>query len=402
MSNIKNLLSNSLNNLIQNKVRSALTSLGIFIGITSVVLLNSVGLGFKSYIENQFKSIGSNLVMIMPGKAFSGGRLRATSTYQMNPIFDEKDALEIKKISSTQVVAPAFAKYLEIKGDRETRFYETIISDQEIFTVLNSEIDRGKLFNSSDVSKRNKIAVLGSAPAEKLYGSADNALGKSVKIDKQSYKIIGVLKSQGSTGGGLETIDDHIFVPYKAASSFNPRGNFLMIYAKTHDEENLEEYKKELTTLLLKRYNEDDFSVLDQRELLNTFNSIFGVVNKVLTSIATISLVVGGIGIMNIMFVTVVERIKEIGIRRSYGATRKDILYQFIMETIILSLLGCIFALVFSTVIVYLVRPYFPLYIDLNTVLLAVGVAFLIGLVFGVFPAIRAARLTPVEAIRRD
>lgn len=402
MNNILSLITSALLNLKNNKVRTVLTSLGIFIGISSVVLLNSIGLGFKSYIEGQFQSMGSNLVMIMPGKAFSGGGFRATSAYQMNPIFDEKDADRIRKSPLTKDIAPVYVKYLEIKGDRDARIYETLISTQEIFTVLNSEIDVGKMFDASDVAKKNKIAVLGSSPAEKLYGSAENALGKSVKIDGQSYKVTGVLISKGSGGGGMETIDDHVFLPYKAASSFNPSKKFFAIYAKTLDEQKLTEYKKELSDILLKRYGEDDFSVLDQNQVLTSVNSIFSVINVVLISIAAISLLVGGIGIMNIMFVSVVERIKEIGIRRSFGATRNDILLQFITETIILSLLGCVLGLIFSFGVVTLIQPYFPLYIDLKTVLLAVGVAAGIGLLFGVLPAIRAARLTPVEAIRRD
>ncbi|OGG18362.1 hypothetical protein A3D78_03950 [Candidatus Gottesmanbacteria bacterium RIFCSPHIGHO2_02_FULL_39_14] len=402
LTEFKYLIGFAVKDLIKNKTRTFLTSLGILIGISSVVILNSLGLGLKKYIEIQFKSLGSNLVIVMPGKAFSGGNFRPTSMYQMNPVFDEKDIRNIEKNSLTQVVAPAFVKFLEFKGDLSTRTYETVISTENIFTVLNSELDQGLLFNRKDIDKRTKIAVLGSSPAQKLFGSPANSIGKTVKINNQSYKVIGVLKSKGGAGSGIESIDDHVYLPYKGASSFNPDKKFLAIYAKTSNQDNLDKYKDVISNILSKRYAEDDFSVLTQQEILTTFTSIFNIINIVLVAIAAISLIVGGVGIMNIMFVSVVQRIKEIGIRRAYGARERDILLLFLSQTIILSLIGGILGLLLSYLVVLIIQNYFPVYIDLQTVILALSISSAIGLIFGVLPALRAARLTPVEAIRKE
>ena len=402
LTEFKYLIGFAVKDLIKNKTRTFLTSLGILIGISSVVILNSLGLGLKKYIEIQFKSLGSNLVIVMPGKAFSGGNFRPTSMYQMNPVFDEKDIRNIEKNSLTQVVAPAFVKFLEFKGDLSTRTYETVISTENIFTVLNSELDQGLLFNRKDIDKRTKIAVLGSSPAQKLFGSPANSIGKTVKINNQSYKVIGVLKSKGGAGSGIESIDDHVYLPYKGASSFNPDKKFLAIYAKTSNQDNLDKYKDVISNILSKRYAEDDFSVLTQQEILTTFTSIFNIINIVLVAIAAISLIVGGVGIMNIMFVSVVQRIREIGIRRAYGARERDILLLFLSQTIILSLIGGILGLLLSYLVVLIIQNYFPVYIDLQTVILALSISSAIGLIFGVLPALRAARLTPVEAIRKE
>ncbi|OGG02376.1 hypothetical protein A2W14_00460 [Candidatus Gottesmanbacteria bacterium RBG_16_37_8] len=402
LTELKILINLAFKDLLKNKIRTLLTSLGILIGIFSVVLLNSLGLGFKKYIEDQFKSLGANLIIIMPGKAFAGGSYRATSNYQMNAIFDEKDVSNIEKENLTSVVAPAFVKYLEFKGDKDSKILETIMSTENVFNVFNLEIDQGVFFTQADINKKVKVTVLGSNSAQKLFANSQNALGKTVKVESIPYKVIGVLKSKGGGGGAVPSLDDHGYLPYKGALSFNPDKKFLAIYAKTENQANLDIYKENLKNLLLKRYGEDDFSILDQREIFNSFTSIFNMVNIVLSAIAAISLVVGGIGIMNIMFVSVVERIKEIGIRRAFGARERDILNLFILETIILSLIGAILGLTLSYLSVLVIQRFFPAYIDLKTVILSLAVSVSIGLIFGVLPALRAAKLSPVEAIRQE
>lgn len=191
-------------------------------------------------------------------------------------------------------------------------------------------------------------------------------------------------------------------MPYKSAYVFNPDKKFVAIVVKAKNDTDLELLRTEINQKLLKRYKEDEFSVIQQAELLSAISSIFSIINSVLVAIAAISLIVGGIGIMNIMYVTVTERIKEIGIRRAIGATRKDIMYQFLAEAIILSLIGGLLGLFFSFIVVVLVQKVFPAYINLQSVIIALGVSSLIGIVFGVFPAKKAADLTPVEAIRYE
>ncbi|MBM3283398.1 FtsX-like permease family protein [Candidatus Gottesmanbacteria bacterium] len=384
----------------RNKLRTLLTSLGILIGISSVVLLISLGLGLRKYIDDQFQSLGANLIMVSPGKILAGG-LTSGSAFMSTGQFDEKDVEAVKKIKNLTAVVPMFVTFSEVKGISGADSYEIIAATPEVFPLMNFEIDTGRLFDRSDADRGNKVIVLGSKPAEKLFGTKNNALGKIAKVKDQGYKVIGILESKGGGGFG-PGIDDHLFIPFKSAYSFNPSKKFWGIYAKAADEAILAQTKEEIKKSLLKRYHDDDFSVNDQMEFLTVFDTIFNMINMVLIAIAAISLVVGGIGIMNIMYVSVVERVKEIGVRRSFGARKSDILSLFLIEAIILSLAGGLLGLSLSYLVVLLLQKFFPAYINLQAVLLSMGVSSVIGIVFGVFPARSAANLSPVEAIRSE
>jgi putative ABC transport system permease protein len=394
------IVTNSFNDLKNNKIRTILTSLGIFIGISSVVLLMAFGLGLKKYIELQFEAIGANLVMVMPGRMMQSGSINPSSM-SIQGKFDDKDYQRIKKIENIAVSAPAYHFYPEIKGYKDTRVYELIASTPDIFNILNMVVEMGVLFDENHNEKAKKVVVLGSAVAKNLFSTKDQALNKIVKINDQPYLVIGVLESKGGGGGGMPSIDDHILTPFKSTLSFNPSKKYYGIYAKLKNEDRLETTKTDIKNILLKRYNESDFSVLDQKEIFNSMESIFNMVNYVLVGIATISLMVGGIGIMNIMYVSVAQRVQEIGIRRAYGAKRRDILLLFLTQSIILSMLGGVLGLCFSFLVVILIQSYFPAYINFNTVFLAVFVSASIGIFFGVVPAKKASEMTPVEAIRR-
>lgn len=394
------IVKSSFEDFRRNKLRTLLTSLGILIGISSVVLLIALGLGLRKYIEDQFKSLGANLIMVTPGKILAGG-LTSGSSFMASGQFDEKDALSLKKIKNLSVIVPVYVKFTQLQGTVGSESYEMIAATSEIFSLMNFKEDEGRLFDKSDIDRGNKVVVLGSKPAEKLYGKREDALNKTLKIEGQGFKVIGVLESKG--GGGFGTnIDDHVFIPYKAAYSFNPSKKFWGIYAKALDESILKETKEEMRKVLLKRYNDDDFSVNDQMELLDMLNTIFNMVNMVLIAVAAISLVVGGVGIMNIMYVSVVERVKEIGIRRAYGARKNDILSLFLTEAVILSLIGGILGLSMSFLLVSVIQKFFPAYINLMSVLLSLGVSSGIGIIFGVFPARSASNLAPIEAIRYE
>jgi putative ABC transport system permease protein len=277
--------------------------------------------------------------------------------------------------------------------------YEIVACTPEMFEILNMKPQTGQLFDKADVEKKNKVIVLGANPAKKLFGSAQQAVGKSVTVKDLHFKVIGVLESKGGGGFGEPGMDDHVFLPCKAANSFNPDKKYLVVYIQMTDEKYVEHGKIDVKNLLSKRYSEDDFSVSDQKEIMNMLSSIFNVVNLVLVAIAAISLVVGGVGIMNIMYVSVVERIREIGIRRAVGALDHDILFLFLSESVVLSLAGGIIGLIFAYSVVFVIQKFFPAYISLESVLLALGTSFAIGIFFGVFPARKAAKLTPIEAI---
>jgi len=271
-----------------------------------------------------------------------------------------------------------------------------------IFTALNVKAEYGTLYTDQDVDKRSKVIVIGPTLAADLFSSAKNAVGKSVKFEGQKYLVIGVTEKKGGGGFGGPDFDAFTYMPYKTAFTFNTEKTFMVIILQTKTEEDIKPVIRKVNEILLKRYEKEEFSIIQQEELLTAINSIFGIINTVLVAIAAISLIVGGIGIMNIMYVTVTERIKEIGIRRALGARKSDILIQFLVASVILSLIGGVAGLTVSYIIVLFIQAYFPAYIDLNSVLLAVGVSSAIGIIFGVFPAKKAADLSPIDAIRYE
>ncbi len=401
MNQYKNLVASSFDDFKRNKVRTFLTSLGIMVGVMSVVLLIALGLGLKNYIEEQFESLGANLLIIFPGNVFSedsgtGGNFGAGFAGGAN--FDEKDVRTLKKVSNVKYVVPLFSKSMAISNGKEKKAGYINGSSDEAFEVMNIEIEEGRTFNKSDLTGRAKKGVMGYTMAEKLFADPLSAVGKTVKASDIRFEIIGVAKKKGD-----RQMDDGIFVPYTSTfGSLNPNKTFFAIYLGTDSEDSIQSVKVGAKEALLKRYDEDDFSVTEQSQILSSVNQIFGIINTILIAIGSISLFVGGIGIMNIMYSTVTERTKEIGIRRAIGATERDILLQFLMESVILSLLGGIVGLILSGIIVFIVRFFFPASLNLTAILVAVIVSSIIGIVFGVFPARRAAKLSPIEAIRYE
>lgn len=396
------IVKSALDDFARNKVRTFLTSLGILIGVASVVLLIAFGLGLKKFISDQFESLGTNLIIVLPGKIFNNGRFRQGGSAVTAARFEERDLLLLKKIKSALYIVPVITKTITAKSSGASELTDMFASTADIFPTRNFTTSHGQLFTKSDVDKRSKVAVLGPKIAEKLFGSSEIAIGRNVKIETLNFKVIGVLQSKGGGGFGGPDFDSFIYVPYKSAYSLNPDKKFAALYIKASDSSQIEEIKKEATTLLLRRLKEDDFSIAESTEILAAISSIFGVLNSVLVAIAAISLVVGGIGIMNIMYVSVVERTREIGIRRALGATQRDILLQFLAESVLLSLFGGLLGLGLSFVVVLIIQRFFPAYIDLLSVTIALGVSSGIGIIFGVFPARKAAKLSPIEAIRYE
>jgi len=317
--------------------------------------------------------------------------------------FDNKDVQTLTRVKNISAVVPFVIKYSKVQSKTESATYELAGSTMEALDLMNLEIEFGRPYTKADVEKGAKVVVLGPKAAEKLFGSSENALNKIVKLEGQGFKIVGIIKSKGGGGLGMPSIDDHVFMPHTAMVSFNPDKKFYAIYLKAESEDAIPQIITDAKKLLAKRYtNEDDFSVMEQTDILNTVNSIFNILNIVLVSIAAISLVVGGVGIMNIMFVSVIERIREIGIRRAIGAQKKDILWQFLAEAVLLSGIGGVMGLTISSLAVLALRTLLPAYIDLSTVLIALGVSSGVGIIFGVFPAKQAADLSPIEAIRYE
>lgn len=396
------ILKSALFDFSRSKGRTFLTSLGILIGVMSVILLIAFGLGLKKYIDDQFASLAPNLLRIVPGKIIQNGSFRGSPGSFGGIRFDEKDLTKLRRIRSLEYVIPTFTKSTTAIGTSQSELTDMYSSSAELFSALNIKTQYGELFTKEDVDKRTKIAILGPKIAEKLFGTAETAVGMKVKVEGQSFRVIGVTEAKGGGGFGGPDFDSYIYIPYKAGYVFNPEKKFIAVIAKAKDDVNLDTAKGEIEDELMKRYKEDDFSVLKQTDLLDAISSIFGMINLVLVAIAAISLLVGGIGIMNIMYVTVTERIKEIGIRRAIGARRGDILSQFLIESVLLSLFGGLIGLALAYGIVLFIQKFFPAYINLESVLLALGVSSAIGVVFGVFPAKKAADLSPIDAIRYE
>jgi len=386
----------------RNKVRTLLTSLGIMIGVLSVVMLIALGLGLKNYIKEQFENLGANMIMVMPGGGFGSGEGGA-ATFGAGLIsggagFDEKDLISLKRVTEIKYLVPVYFSSAMVESEQEKEFGYLMGVNNDLFKIMNSKVIEGELFTESDIQVRSKVAVLGYSIADKLFNNPNDAVGQVIRFKDQRFRVIGVVEKTGDN-----EMDSGVMIPYKTTyGSINPNKTFWAIYIGVESKDNVTRVKKETEEILLKRYKKDDFSVTEQSELLSTVNQIFNILNGVLVAIGSISLLVGGIGIMNIMYATVTERTKEVGIRRAVGATQKDILKQFLTESVLLSVFGGVLGLLMASLIVLAVRPFFPLSINLLAVVIAFGVSSAIGIFFGVFPARRAAKLPPIEAIRYE
>jgi len=397
---INHLIKTAFSDFKRNKVMTILTSLGIMIGVLSVVMLIALGLGLKNYLKQQFESLGSNLVMIMPGSGFGGeGGFGGSFGGIAGGIkFDEKDVRALARIGGVEYSIPGFFKTVMVETGEKEEFGYAFGTNEEIFPLMNMEPQAGEFFTKSDINSRSKNVVLGKTIAEKLFDNPEDALGKTVRVSEQRFKVVGVAEASSDP-----ELDKSVMIPYTTTyGGLNPDKDFVMIYLGVENEDNVAYVKERAKEVLLKRYKEDDFSVTEQEDLLETINQIFNILNGVLVAIGSISLIVGGVGIMNIMYASVTERTKEIGIRRAVGATEGDILKQFLTESVLLSVIGGASGLLLASLIVMGIKVFFPAAINLTAVILSFVVSSAIGVFFGVFPARRAAKLTPIEAIRYE
>jgi len=372
--------------------------LGIIIGVASVILLVSIGTGLQTLITEQFASLGSNSLYIMPGKVDlrSGPPGLNTSRFEVTDISDI-----IRDSSAISDVTPGVAQMALLHYKGNTTNTEVLGTWENYFAMQNFEADTGDIIRQSDVERTRKAIVLGSKPAKELFGE-ENPIGQYITIGDIRYLVKGVLVSKGSGGGFGGDIDNHAFLPFTTAlRQFNLSRPMMLIITAT-DAEMVDEAAADAKRTLLRRLKEDDFTVLQQTELLNTINQFLGAITIALGGIAAISLLVGGIGIMNIMLVSVTERTREIGLRKAVGAPPNAILFQFLIEAMILSLVGGIIGIILGTLGSLALRAFIQTVVTPWSVLLASGFSAAIGIIFGVAPAIRASRLDPIEALRYE
>lgn len=400
------LFRSSTRSILKNKSRTILTSLGIIIGVTSVILLTSIGNGLKTYINNQFESMGSNMVFVMPGKMFNdkGGFNGGASSYFISTSFTEKDLKNLKRgLKNTTVLPVGMLTSAEIKHVNIIKKDMSVIGTTENYGKLLNSLPKernGEWFTKEDNDKSNNVALLGYKIAQDLFPDF-SPINKTIIINSRNFKVVGVIDKKGGSMGGPDE-DNYIYVPFNTVANLKGNNDIQEFVIKVNNKEEIESIKKKANTIMLQRYKEDTFSVFDASQLLSSINSIINIMTVALTGIAAISLIVGGIGIMNIMLVSVTERTKEIGLRKAIGAYPRAILIQFLIESVILSLLGGGIGILLGFLGTLAINSFFPATLTIPSVALAFGVSSLVGIIFGVAPARKASKLSPIEALRYE
>jgi putative ABC transport system permease protein len=392
--------------LVANKLRSGLTMLGIVIGNASVIGMIGVGEGTQTLATDQFKSLGPNTLFILPGSP-KAQNIRTGGT---PPTLVLSDARAIgRQVPSVAGVAPVLQNSFVVSYQNITTTSIIQGTTADFPNVRNFAVDKGRFVTAQDVKQDKQIAMVGTDIAQRLFGN-NNPLGKQIRINNLSFEVVGIMESKGSSFGSNQ--DDTIFVPITTMSKriigrtspFGLRLSLISVSAKNSESMDAAEFQ--ITNLLRRRHKivgEDDFTVRNQKDALQIVTTITSALTLLLGAIAGISLLVGGIGVMNIMLVSVTERTQEIGLRKAIGATQNDILTQFTIEAIILSVVGGIIGTIIGVGGIILVRNFSPLKtaaISPSAIILAVSVSGGIGLFFGVVPARQAARLDPIEALR--
>ena len=397
-----------------HKLRSFLTMLGMIIGISGVILIMAIGAGAQSLIINQISSTGSNLIGILPGAASESGPPASALGITVTTLkYEDAKALEEKRNVSNVIAATAYVRGVATvkwrNQDINTSFNGVTANYIE---VEDADVEFGRFFDEGEEKGISRVAVLGSEVAEELFGNLD-PIGEEIKVKKESFKVIGVMKERGTSF--FVNQDDQIFIPLVTAQKILTGTDYVnMIRAKVDSVDNINQASEEIRATLRERHNidnpeEDDFTVRNTQQAMEILTQVTDSLKFFLVAIAAIALLVGGIGIMNIMLVAVNERIREIGLRKSVGAKTSNIMTQFLVETIIISLTGGLIGIIIGSVLataVAIVANYmgysWALIISIDSIAMAVGFSMTVGLVFGLYPARRAAKLDPITALRYE
>ena len=405
--NTTNLLKIALRALANNKLRGFLTMLGIIIGVASVITMLAIGQGSKRSIQAQISEMGSNMIMIQPGADMRGGVRQDASAMETLQLQDYEDIVnETRYVSATSPSVNSSGQVIYGANNAPTSVYGI---SPDYMEIRRYEVEDGDMFGDQDVQTAAKVCVIGKTVVDNLFPGGENPVGKVIRFQKLPFRVVGVLKSKGYNSMGMDQ-DDLILAPYTTIQK--------KILAITHlqgitcsalKEEYTDQAIDEISEILrrnhrLRETDDDDFTIRSMQELSTMLTSTTDIMTTLLAAVAGISLLVGGIGIMNIMYVSVTERTREIGLRMSIGAKGMDILAQFLIESILISVTGGLIGVLFGVgaALIVNVVAHFPIYIQPWSVLLSFVVCTVTGVFFGWYPAKKAAQLDPIEAIRYE
>ena len=406
----------ALRSLAANKLRASLTMLGITIGVAAVITLLSVGQGVSRYVAGQFEGLGTNLVFVFPGQFRPGsgppGRRGGSAVLTLADYEALADPL---RVSGAAVVVPVYSRSADLTAGEHKTSTTLRATTADYAAARNYEVLAGRFINETDLVERARVAVIGQTALNHLFAPDEEALGATIRINGFPFRVVGILASKGATPFGDE--DDTVMVPYTTAASrlyalrtLKGESRLSLILVQAADPAQQNQLIAQVSEVLRDRHNipyrgEDDFTVLSEQDLVSAFEQVTNVLTLFLGAIAGIALLVGGIGIMNIMLVTVSERTREIGLRKAVGARRIHVLTQFLVEAVVLALLGGAFGIGLGWAGAWGIQQAVP---DLDTtvsaqsVVLATGFSFVVGLFFGLYPAVRASGLRPIEALRYE
>lgn len=398
----------ALATLTVNKLRTALATLGIVIGIGSVIALISLGQGSQNAVQNQIQSLGSNLLTISPGAQRGGFVSGGQGSANTLTLEDAQAISTSSQITTIANVSPEYQRRAQITTSGKNTNTQVAGVTPAYAVIRKVSVSQGAFLSDRDVQEQSKVAVLGPQVVTDLFGEGASPTGQSIRINGQSFRVVGVTVSKG--GAGFSNQDDVVYIPLTTAQKVIFGATSLSsISVEAKSANVMTQAQDEIGYLLLARHklgspSQADFSILSQNDILSTASSVTGTFTALLSGIAAISLIVGGIGIMNIMLVTVTERTREIGLRKALGAKKKNIITQFLVESIILTfaggVIGMLVGIIASAIISKIVS--LPFSVSFGSVILAIGVSAAIGILFGWYPARKAANLQPIEALRYE
>ena len=397
----------AVSTLTLNKLRTGLAILGIIIGIGSVIALVSLGQGSQKQVENQIESLGANLLTVVPSGQFSSG-VRQAPTSSTSLTLSDAEAIKEKLATLVNSVSPEYSSRAQAIAGRNNTNTQIVGVTPQYALVRKIELSSGNFISDLDVNSLNKVAVLGPTVSSDMFGDNVNPVGQNIRVKNLSLRVIGITKEKGGTG--FNNQDDVIYVPLTTAQKqIFGATSLTSIAVEAKSQDIMLEAQNEIGYLLMERHKLSDltnvdFSIFSQNDILQTASQVTGTFTALLGGIAAISLLVGGIGIMNIMLVTVTERTREIGLRKALGAKKKTIITQFLTEAIMLTISGGLIGMIVGAGISFILSKSLglPFTISFESTALAIGVSGIVGILFGWYPARKAANLQPIEALRYE